>query len=224
MFIVLLNMILASVVLIVIVCIALFLTVVAIALIIISCVRSSKAKKRNQKTHKVGLWVGIAMIVIPWIFVAISIGIVKVYDSVTNKWDLDKAVVAEAICNEDAEELYDLMAPNVMERNDLTVEDLEEFFDKCDIENNSDDDMDRYTCFESRGEAFDPTGNHYRVDGNVFEYTMYYVNDDGDSIFVCGVNSDSKDEDNVGIYYIEFLTKDPDTGKKKMVEEFGEKP
>ena len=45
MFIVLLNAILSSIVLIVLICAALFLTAVAIALIIVSCVRSARAKK-----------------------------------------------------------------------------------------------------------------------------------------------------------------------------------
>ena len=224
MFIVLLNIILSSIVLIVLVCAALFLTAVAIALMIISGVRASKAKKRNQKTHRVGLWIGIAMLLIPWIIVAAGVAFVKAYDSVTNHWDFDKAVVAEAIADKDAEDLYELMAPGIMEENDLTVDDLEYFLDQCDIENNSADDMDRYTCFEFRGEASDPTGNHYRTDRNIFEYKMYYVNDNGDSIFVSGVLYDAKNEDNVGIYYIEFLTKDPDTGKNVTAAEFGEKP
>ena len=33
----------------------------------------------------------------------------------------------------------------------------------------------------------------------------------------------TKDKDKVGIYYIEYLEKDPDTGKYKTVEEFGER-
>ena len=66
----------------------------------------------------------------------------------------------------------------------------------------------------------DPEGNHYRPDGNKFTYTMYYVNDKGARIFVSGILADSKDKDKVGIYYIEHLEKDPDTGKYKTVEEF----
>ena len=95
--------------------------------------------------------------------------------------------------------------------------------DKCDIENTSSKDMDRYTSFKFLGDPSDPEGNAYRPDGNKFTYTMYYVNDDGASFFVSGILYDTKDKDNVGIYYIEYLERDPDTGKDKMVEEFGER-
>ena len=50
---------------------------------------------------------------------------------------------------------------------------------------------------------------------------MYYVNDDGGRIHVSGILANSKDKDKVGIYYIEYMEKDPETGKFKPVEEFG---
>ena len=225
MFIVLLNAILSSIVLIVIVCAALLLTAVAIALIIVSCVRSAKAKKRNHKTHKVGLWVGIAMLIVPWIVVISAVVFVVVTDKVSNRWKFDRAVVAQAVADKDAGDLYDLMAPYVMEENDLTEDDLEVFLDKCDIDNNSSKDMERYTSYKFLGEASDPTGNHYRPDGDKFTYTMYYVNDEGAEVVVSGILYNAKDKDKVGIYYIEYRVKDPQKkGKWLTVEMFGEKP
>lgn len=209
---------------IILVSLALILTAVAITLIIVSIVRASRAKKNNQKTHKVGLWVGITMLLIPWICVAVVIAFVKVADSLGNRWTFDRAVVAEAIADKDAEALYELMAPEVMESNDLTEDDLEDFLDQCDIENNSHSDMERYTAHEYIGDPSDPEGNHYRPDGDNFTYTMYYVNDDGGRIFVSGVLTDSDDEDNVGIYYIEFMSRDPETDEWVTVCQFGERP
>ena len=144
-------------------------------------------------------------------------------DKVSNRWNFDRAEVAGAIADKDADDLMEFMSPYMMEENDLTEDDLQEFLDKCVIENNSSGDMDRYTAFEHLGDPSDPEGNHYRPDGNKFTYTMYYVNDDGGRIFVSGILADSKDKDKVGIYYIEYLEKDPDTGKYKTVEEFGRK-
>ncbi len=147
----------------------------------------------------------------------------SIYDKVTNRWKFDRGEVAGAIVEKDAGDLYEFMSPYMLEENDLTEEDLQEFLDRCGIENASSKDMDRYTAFEYLGDPSDPEGNHYRPDGNRFTYTMYYVNDDGARIFVSGILADSKDKDKVGIYYIEYLEKDPDTGKYKTVEEFGER-
>ena len=144
-------------------------------------------------------------------------------DKAENRWNFDREEVAGAIVDKDAADLYDLLAPYMLDETDLTEDDLQEFFDKCDIENTSSKDMDRYTSYEFLGEPLDPEGNHYRPDGNKFTYTMYYVNDDGARIFVSGILADSKDKDKVGIYYIEYLERDPDTGKYKTVEEFGER-
>jgi hypothetical protein len=147
----------------------------------------------------------------------------SIYDKVTNRWKFDRGEVAGAIAEKDAVDLYEFISPYMLEENDLTEEDLQEFLDRCGIENASSKDMDRYTSYEFLGEPLDPEGNHYRPDGNRFTYTMYYVNDDGARIFVSGILADSKDKDKVGIYYIEYLEKDPDTGKYKTVEEFGER-
>lgn len=144
-------------------------------------------------------------------------------DKAENRWKFDREEVAGAIVDKDAEDLYELLAPNMLEETDLTEDDLQEFLDKCDIENTSSKDMERYTAFEFLGDPGDPEGNHYRPDGNEFDYTMYYVNDDGARIFMTGILYDSKDKDNVGIYYIEYLEKDPETGDYFTVEEFGER-
>ena len=80
MFVVLLNAVLVTVVIV----IAAILTLVAIGLIIGSLVRALIAKKENRKTHKVGLWVGIVMIVIPWIFVAALLIGARIYDANNN--------------------------------------------------------------------------------------------------------------------------------------------
>ena len=145
------------------------------------------------------------------------------FDKGSNRWDFDRGEVAEAIAEKDAGALYEFLAPYMLEKTDLTEDDLQEFLDKCDIENTSSKDMDRYTSFKFLGDPSDPEGNHYRPDGNRFTYTMYYVNDDGARVFVSGILKDSKDKDKVGIYYIEYLEKDPDTGKYKTVEEFGKR-
>ena len=222
MFIVLLNMILSSLALIIIVGTALLLTVIAVTLIIVSAVRSSKAKKEHRKTSKAGMWAGIIMLILPWLFAAMAIAIVKVTDKLDNRWTFDKQEVAEAIADKDEDALFDLMAPAVIDGNDLTEDDLEDFLDQFDIDNSSSD-MERYTAYENLGSASDPTGNHYRPDGQYFTYTMYYVTEDGDRIFVEGALYDREDPDGAGIWYIEYLTRDPETGDYNETASFGER-
>lgn len=147
----------------------------------------------------------------------------SILDKLENRWNFDSEEVAGLIVDKDADGLYELLAPNMLEETDLTEDDLQEFLDKCDIENTSSKDMERYTSYKFLGDPGDPEGNHYRPDGNKFDYTMYYVNDDGALIFMSGILYDSKDKDNVGIYYIGYSEKDPETGKHKTVEEFGER-
>ena len=167
-----------------------------------------------------GLLIGF---VITMVLSIVMVGGCSVLDKNSNRWDFDRREVAEAIAEKDAGDLYELMAPYMMEENDLTEDDLQEFLDKCGIENSSSKDMDRYTSFKFLGKPSDPEGNTYRPDGDKFIYTMYYVNDEGARIFVSGILKDSKDKDKVGIYYIEYLEKDPETGEYKSVEEFGER-
>ena len=175
-----------------------------------------------MKKKKAGHFISAVMLMILCINIVSGCSI---YDKVTNRWKFDRGEVAGAIAEKDAGDLYEFMSPYMLEENDLTEDDLQDFLDRCDIENHSSKDMERYTAFEFLGEPFDPEGNQYRPDGNKFTYTMYYVNDDGARIFISGILADSKDKDKdkVGIYYIEYLEKDPDTGKYKTVEEFGER-
>lgn len=153
----------------------------------------------------------------------VMMGGCSLLDKNSNRWKFDREEVAEAIVEKDAGDLYDLMSPYMLEENDLTEDNLQEFLDKCGIENTSSKDMDRYTSFKFLGKPSDPEGNNYRPDGNKFIYTMYYVNNEGARIFVSGILYDSKDKDKVGIYYIEYLEKDSETGEYKSVEEFGER-
>ena len=173
-----------------------------------------------MRKNRAGLLICTVMLIV---LSTVMAGGCSVFDKDSNRWDFDRGEVAEAIAEKDAGALYEFMAPYMLEKTDLTEDDLQEFLDKCDIENTSSKDMDRYTSFKFVGDPSDPEGNHYRPDGNKFTYTMYYVNDDGARVFVSGILKDSKDKDKVGIYYIEYLEKDPDTGKYKTVEEFGKR-
>ncbi len=173
-----------------------------------------------MKNKKAGLLISAVMLMILCIVMANGC---SVLDNISNRWNFDRGEVAEAIADKNAGDLILLMSPYMLEENDLTEDDLQDFLDRCDIENHSSKDMERYTAFEFLGDPHDPEGNHYRPDGNKFTYTMYYVNDDGARIFVSGILADLKDKNKVGIYYIEFMEKDPDTGKYKTVEEFGER-
>ena len=179
-----------------------------------------RQEKMFMRKKRAGLLISSVILMVLSIVMA---GGCSILDKAENRWKFDRDEVAGAIVDKDAGDLYDLLAPYLLEETGLTEDDLQEFLDKCDIENTSSKDMDRYTSFKFLGDPGDPEGNNYRPDGNKFIYTMYYVNDDGARIFVSGILYDSKDKDNVGIYHIEYLEKDPDTGEYKTVEEFGER-
>ena len=199
--------------------IAIFLTLVAIVLIIVSLVRSASAKKKGKKTRKVGLWIGIAMLVIPWICVAVIFIASKIYDSNYNRWTFDRENVPRAIVENDTDYLWSIMAEDVMESNDLSKEDLEDFLDQCNIDHVSSSELERYTDMSS-------PDNHYRTytghfNGKkllCFQYTMYNVNDDGGELFITGVDGDQRGDEFVGIY---FITYSSDSGESL---EFGERP
>ena len=72
----------------------------------------------------------------------------SILDKNSNRWDFDREEVAKAIVKKDAGDLYELMSPYMLEENDLSEDDLQEFLDKCGIENTSSKDMDRYTSFK----------------------------------------------------------------------------
>ncbi|SCW48144.1 hypothetical protein SAMN02910456_01317 [Ruminococcaceae bacterium YRB3002] len=205
MFVVLLNVILSMIV----IAIAVILTIIAIILIIVSLVRSSKAKKENRKTSKVGLWIGIAMLVIPWLIAAAFFVASKIYDADNNRWIPDRAALAGAVIKEDADEIYDMMADHVVDEEDISVEDIEGFLKSCNIEKVSSSDIKRYSEFSSEY-------NHYRNytshdNGRAqtcFQYNMYNVNDEGGKIFITGVDGDAEGAEYVGIYYISYTAGD----------------
>ena len=191
------------------ICVALFLTAVAITLIIVSLVRSSMAKKKQQKTHKVGLWIGIFMLIVPWLLIAALVIAAKISDSHMNRWDVDREELASIVTEQDADSLYDLMAGDVINSSGITEEDIEAFFEQCEITNTGRSDLQRYTDFSS-------SGNHYRTytsteNGRAqvcFQYTMYDVNDDGGVFYISGVDGDGDGEEFVGIYYISYTSGD----------------
>ena len=205
MFVVLLNVVVISII----IGIAIILTLIAIGLIIGSLVRSALAKKKNKKTKKIGLWIGITMIVIPWILIAVLVISVNVADVENNRWLPGRKDLAGVITDRDADELHDMMADYVVDENDISVDDVEAFLDSCNIENVSSSDLERYTGFSSRD-------NHYRnyTSGEngrrqtCFQYHMYNVNDEGGAIYITGVDGDAEGEEYVGIYYIAYTLDD----------------
>lgn len=201
MFVVLLNMAVIGII----ITIAVILTLIAIGLMIGSLVRSSLAKKKNKKTMKIGLWIGIAMMIIPWILVAILAGAVHVSDDINNRWLPGKEAFASVIIDQEADELYDMMADYVVDEDDISVGDVESFLDSCNIGNMNDDDLDRYTRLSS-------SDNHYRnytseENGRrqtCFQYHMYNVNGEGGEIYIAGVDGDAQGDEYVGIYYVTY--------------------
>ena len=215
MFVVLLNAVVVSIV----IGIAIFLTIVAVVSIIVSLVRSASAKKKGKKTHKVGLWIGIVMLVIPWICVAVMLIASKVYDSNFNRQLLDMDAVAKAVGNNDSEYLFDLMADEVIDNNDLTEDDFRDFLDQCNIDHISDSELSRYNQLSSPDSHYRTYISHFNGrTQNCFQYTMYNLNDDGGELFITGVDGDQKGEEFVGIYYFTYSS---DSGESL---EFGERP
>lgn len=206
MFVVLLNVVVISIV----IGIAVFLTFIAVGLIIGSLIRASIAKKNNKKTHKVGLWVGIFMIVIPWIFVGVLVICANLSDVKNNRWLPGREGLATVIAEKDADELYDMFADDVIERNNISVEDVENFLEQCNLSNVDANDIDEYTDMQS------PKTNHYRnytseENGRkqtCFQYNMYDVNGEGWKIYITGVDGDAEDEKYVGIYYVAYMLDD----------------
>lgn len=201
MFVVLLNMAVIGVV----IAIALTLTLIAIGLIIGSLVRSALAKKKNKKTLKIGLWIGIAMILIPWILVAVLVVSVNISDDKNNRWLPGREGLATVIVEQDADELFDMMADYVVEQEQISAGDVEAFLETCDIGDLDSDDLDRFTRMSSQD-------NHYRYytseeNGRAqtcFQYNMYDVNDEGGDIYIAGVDGDAQGEEYVGIYYVTY--------------------
>ncbi|MCR4729669.1 MAG: hypothetical protein K5881_01940, partial [Saccharofermentans sp.] len=112
-----------------------------------------------MRKNRAGLLICTVMLIV---LSTVMAGGCSVFDKDSNRWDFDRGEVAEAIAEKDAGDLYEFMAPYMLEKTDLTEDDLQEFLDKCDIENTSSKDMDRYTSFKFLGDPSDPEGNHYR--------------------------------------------------------------
>ncbi|MCR5214082.1 MAG: hypothetical protein K6E10_06675 [Eubacterium sp.] len=202
MFIVLLNVVVAAIA----VGIAILLTLIAIILIIISLVRSHKAKKNNMKTAKAGLWIGVAMLVIPWIFVIWLLISVKISDEKNHKLNISREILASRVIDDDSDQLYDLFADDVIDSEGITEEEIENFITSCNITKDTSEDLERYTDFAS------PKENHMRYytseengrKQTCFQYNMYNINDEGGSLCITGVDGDAEGEEYVGIYLIGY--------------------
>ena len=211
MFIVLLNMVVISII----IGIAIFLTLVAITLIIISAIRSSLAKRKNKKTHKVGLWIGLTMLIIPWLVVAAMFIYLKVYQAKYHYWDgseLQDEIVA-AVIDKDEDDLADMMA----ESQDISKEEVEDFLDNINIDNDSEDDIKRYTSNWGEYRNDFHTYNELIIEGEYkpksethmfFAFYMHDINDDNEDLYIAGVHGDSESEEGVGIYYMVLLDDD----------------
>ena len=217
MFIVLLNMVVWTIVLI----IAFALTCIAIGLIIGSIIRAVIMKKRGKRTKKVGLWVGISMLAAPWATVAALYLLSLESDRYFHRWkspykDISMAVMAE----DNTSELYDLFADDVVARNNISKEDLQEYLDKIDIKRVTGEDLEKYYRGANSGKNY-----HYRVYTSTangrsqpcFQYRMYDVNEKGDQLYISGVDGDPQGTEYIGVYYISYKTGDEYI-------EFGEKP
>ena len=197
--------------------IAVLLTIIAIVAIIVSLVRASNAKKKGKKTAKVGLWIGIAMLLIPWLFIGFAYIASKIFDSNYNRWDVSTSVIAEAVIDEDSDALYDMMANTVIEDTNLTEDGIEEFLDRCDLDL-SKSDLKRLSDRSTED-------SHYRTyisrangrNQMCFQFTMNNLKVEGDKMYIAGVDGDAKDKDAIGIYYIYYMVGDEYI-------EIGEKP
>ena len=211
MFIVGLNILVITVIII----IAITLTFIAIGLIIGSLVRSSIAKKKGKKTLKVGMWIGIIMLILPWIFVLFTIISFKKIEKENHAWDgskLQDEIVA-AVIDSDSDALSDMMAEN----EDIPESDVEAFLAAVSVDNDSEEDVKRYTSsFGADGNSytnFDEliTFGPYRPESetqNFFSFFMKDINDAGESIYIAGAQGDKESEDGVGIYYMVLADED----------------
>lgn len=205
MFVVLLNMAVVGIV----IAVAVTLTLIAIGLIIGSLVRSALAKKKNKKTLKIGLWIGIAMIIIPWIVVAVFVVCVKKSDVENNRWLPGREAFASVIIDQDADELYDMMADSVVDEENISADDVEAFLDSCNVGDLSSDDLDRYSRLSSQDNHYrNYTSNENGRSQTCFQYHMYDVNDEGGEIYIAGVDGDAEGEEYVGIYYVTYTLDD----------------
>ena len=211
--IVLLNVVLISVA----IGIAIFLTLVAITMIIVSAVRHSLAKKKDKNTKRVGMWIGIAMLVIPWLVVAFLAIYVQNYKVTHHYQDPDefRPQIINAVVNKDADALYNLMSRKVIDENNITVEDVERFLDQIEITNVSSDDLKRYdTNWGADGcqytsDSYLYTGGGRRPESPTQCFWTFYmkkINSRGDKIYFAGVNSDSEGTEDLGLHYVVIVS------------------
>ena len=213
--IVLLNIVLISIA----IGIAIFLTIVAITMIIVSAVRYSASKKKEKRTKRVGMWIGIAMLVIPWIVVASLIIYIQYFKAANHYQDPAefRPKIINSIVDKDAEALYSLMSQKVIDENNITVEDVEKFLEQVEITNDSKSDIERYNS------SWGADGNDYRTDNFLytgggrrpqsqtqFFWTFYMkkINRRGDEIYFAGVNSDSEGTEDLGLHYVVIVSEE----------------
>lgn len=189
--------------------IAIGLTLIAIGLIIGSLVRASLEKKKGKKTHKVGMWIGLVMLILPWIFVAFTVISFKVYEQENHVWDGSKLQeeIVTAVTEGDQDALNDMMAEDMK----ISPEEVGAFLATADIVNDGPDDIKRYTSnfgeYRNDYRSYDEliTFGSYRPESETqsfFSFYMYDINDNGDDIYIAGVNADKDSEDGVGICYM----------------------
>ena len=233
MFIVLLNVVVIAIL----IGIASILTVIAIALIIISLVRGHKAKKVGKKHVPVGLIIGLTMILLPWALIAYFIISVKIHENSPNYMSLSSVrdSAYEAVADGDAEALYGLFAPSVIEDTGMTVEDVEAFLDSIgDIDGEYREDSgyhaDHYLV---------PGGGNKRPESETqlfYNFIMYDIGGTDDSIYFAAVCEDTEDVDELGLHLVayddeiigrpetwtSYRTEEVEQEAQRLIEEYGE--
>lgn len=116
------------------------------------------------------------------------------------------ALYGLAVLDDTSDELYDMFADDVISRNNLTQADLDSFLAECNIENDSELDLENYSDFSGKYSHYRPYSS--QENGRIqycFQYTMYDVNDEGGKITVLGVDGDEEDESKIGIWYMTYM-------------------
>ena len=133
------------------------------------------------------------MIIIPWIVVAVFVVCVKKSDVENNRWLPGREAFASVIIDQDADELYDMMADSVVDEENISADDVEAFLDSCNVGDLSSDDLDRYSRLSSQDNHYrNYTSNENGRSQTCFQYHMYDVNDEGGEIYIAGVDGDAE--------------------------------
>ncbi len=187
------------------------LTLIAAAMIIISLIRHFSKKKQGIKTPMIGMWIGIAMLVLPWIVVIYAVTSVKLTEKEYNHVDGPKLrnEVVQAFLDKDADTVYSLFAPNVISECGITKEDIQEYMDSTNIE---DRDFERYTSVSGPDNSdYRPTEYLYHGGGSnrpeseterYAEFNMAKINAEEETIYFAIQTGDKEDANDVGIHYI----------------------